>query len=188
MVDDAVFGDSREAVLELVLSSDEEFQGDGLSAEARSENRRAWWREMAARFLPGVEAGALFALGLALIGLTNSVLVELWATNEQVGATYRNTDNALSQRSADPLAPYRHVADLRTLGQAAFGVAAVLVAIVVLTRWQQSRHTRWSRPAAQAALGLGLLGLVFAALVYTGVVAGLPSKVEITSHLGGTDG
>jgi hypothetical protein len=187
MTDDEVFDEQRETVMELVLSSDEEFPGTapGFGADSRSEERRDWWRATAARFLPGVDAGAVFALGLALVSLTTSGLIDVLATRAQIVYTYslRSAANSASANN-DPLAGYRHLLNIRTLGQGAVAAAAVLLAVLVLARWQQERHTRWSRPVAQAALGLGLVAVVITVLLYTGAVAGLPSPAELRGNLG----
>jgi hypothetical protein len=185
MAEDVSFDEPREAVLELVLSSDEEFQGEELSAAARSENRRAWWRDATARFLPGVDGGAVFALAFALLALIPSALIDIWATNRSVAASWKAQSGALSSKGqADPFAELRNLTDLRALAQGTIAVAAVLVAVLVLSRWREDRHTRWSRPAAQAALGLGLIGVVIAVLIHTGTVGGLPTPTELKGSLG----
>lgn len=172
MVSDAGFDESHDVVMELVLASDDEFAGDEPgAADARREERRAWRLEMAARFLPGVDAGALFALASALVAWTSASVMEIVAQNREISAD-------LSRRlppDGDPLTPFRDMNHFRFLGQGLFAGVAVAVAFAVLTRWRVDRHARWSRPVGQAALLLGVAGVVIALLGYFDVIGALPS-------------
>ena len=171
---DAVFDESHDAVLELVLASDDEYAGpEPAEADARREERRERLLEIAARFLPGVDAGALFALAAALVGWASASVMEILAQNQEISATIAQRP----QTDSDPLKPFRDMSHFRFLGQGLFAAVAVVVALAVLTRWQADRHARWSRPAGQAALLLGAAGVVIALLGYFDVIGSLPTPI-----------
>src|SRR5437868_6714432 len=86
MTGSTVFGEPDDGVLEVVLSSEAEFSGGRFGGDA-DETRVNWalrLRALATRFLPGVEGGALFALGLAVVGMTTSSMIESYVTNRQL--------------------------------------------------------------------------------------------------------
>ncbi|WP_194917842.1 hypothetical protein [Catenulispora rubra] len=169
MPDETVFDHSDEPVMELVLSSDDEFTG----VDAHSpEERRLRRDELRERFLPGVDAGALFALAASTVSLVTSGLFEILAQNRELTFTARYVNGS---NPPDRYAPFRDMDHLRFLGQGLFAAVAVVVAALVATNWRAERHARWSRPAAQAALLLGLAGLAIAVLGYFDVIASLPS-------------
>lgn len=174
MVDEAVFGEPRDAVMELVLSSDDEFVGvePGERAVGRQE-RWLRWREVASRFLPGVDAGALFALGAALVSLTSASMIEILAQNREIADSYQHRSSVDSVY--DPLATLRELGHTRFLGQGLFAGAAIVIAVAVLARWRSDFHARWARPVGQAALLLGLVGVTIAVLGYFDVIGALPS-------------
>jgi hypothetical protein len=173
MANEALFDEPDDAVLEIVLSSDEEYQ-EGF-AKFDAEDRRVRRQGFITRFLPGVEAGAVFALGLAMIGLTISSAVDIYVSNR-----VETRDIAVESQSGgqnmllDELHFYSH---LRSAAMAAICLLAVVIAVLVLSRWREEKHTRWSRPVAQAALAFGLLGVAVAVLIYTGVLAGIPASI-----------
>jgi hypothetical protein len=173
--DDVFLDDSRDEVMELVLSSDEEFTGDEadeIDETERRESRRVWWRETANRFLPGVDAGAVIAAGAALVGLGGTLTVDQAATASEISVSY---NESVSRRvTGGPLDQYHEYLDVRWIGQISVAAVAVLLGVLVLARWKEGRHARWSRPVAQAALVLGLIGVVVAILGLTGVIASLP--------------
>ena len=167
MSDEAVFDGSVEPVMELVLSSDDEFTG----ADADSvEERRLQRDELRARFLPGVDAGALIALGVSLVSLVSTGLVEVLAQSREL--SYQ--PNLGGGHAVDPMAPLREANHLRFLAQGVVAAVAVVVAVLVANNWRAERHARWSRPAAHAALVIGLVGVVIAGLGYFDVIGGLP--------------
>jgi hypothetical protein len=174
----------NEEVLELVLTGDDEFPGGGLPPGDRGEDRRLKWRTAGARFLPGVDAGALYAAAFAFFAAGTSLVVDAWTQNRLIAQQIKSefaprTAAAGLGTPSDPLVGYRGTMEFRALVQGGVAVVAILVAIAVLLRWQEGRHTRWSRPVAQVALGLGVLTLVFAALVYWHVLGRLPSVHDI---------
>ena len=171
MSEPLVFDESDDGVLEVVLSSEAEFAGDGFIGEDDKAERVAQRRGIAARFLPGVDAGALFALAFALVALTSSSLIDIVATNHQVAMEF----SAGTSPANNPYALITDATHIRAFGGGSFASAACVIAVLVLSRWQEGKHARWSRPVGQAALGLGLIALVFAALLYTGAVAGTPA-------------
>lgn len=171
MSNDTDFGGLDEPVLELVLSSDDEF-ADADPHSLSVEDRRLQRHELRERFLPGVDAGALFALCVAMVSLTSSGLVEVLALNRELVPT---AYMAGSSRAPDPLAPFRDVDHLRFLGQGVFAAVAVVIAVLAASNWRAERHARWSRPAAQAALLIGLAGVVIALLGYFDVIGALPT-------------
>ena len=75
----------------------------------------------------------------------------------------------------DQLSPFRDMDHLKFLGQGVFAAVAVVVAVLVTAGWRAERHARWSRPVGQAALLLGLAGVVIALLGYFDVIASLPT-------------
>jgi len=170
MVDETVFDHSDEQVMELVLSSDDEFADvDPQSPEERRLRRD----ELRERFLPGVDAGALIALVVSMVSLMTSGLFEVLAQNRELTFT---THYVSGSNPPDRFEPFRDVDHLRFLGQGIFAAVAVVVAGLVVSNWRAERHARWSRPAAQAALLLGLVGLVIAVLGYFDVIASLPHQ------------
>lgn len=170
MSNETDFDGLDEPVMELVLSSEDEFTGH----DPRSvEDRRVQRHELRERFLPGVDAGALFALCVAMVSLTSSGLVEILALNREL--TFTASATGSSSRVSDPMAPFRDVDHLRFLGQGAFAAAAVVIALLAASNWRAERHARWSRPAAQAALLIGLAGVVIALLGYFDVIGALPT-------------
>lgn len=170
MSDETVFDHSDETVMELVLSSDDEFTGE---APRSPEERRLRRDELRERFLPGVDAGALFALAVSTVSLVTSGLFEILGQNRELTFTARHVSGS---NPPDRYAPFRDVDHLRFLGQGIFAAVAVVVAVLVVSNWRAERHARWSRPAAQAALLLGLAGLVIAVLGYFDVIASLPHQ------------
>jgi hypothetical protein len=172
MSGEALFDESDEAVMELVLSSDDEFTGVEERSAETVEDRRLRRHEIRERFLPGVDAGALFAFGAAMVSLTSSGLIEIMAQNRELTTTLFSRSGSAGE---DPWAPFRDVDHMRFLGQGVFAAAAVVIAAVALTNWRSERHARWSRPAAQAGLLLGLAGVVIALLGYFDVIASLPA-------------
>lgn len=186
MADQSAFDEPHEAVMELVLSSDDEFtDADVRSPRPSREDRRLRRHELAARFLPGVDAGALFALGVGLVSLTSASMIEILAQNSEISDSYTHPNADLND---DPLAGLRHLSHLRFLGQGGFAVASIVIAFAVLSRWRPDRHARWSRPIAQAALLLGLLGLTIAVLGYFDVIGGLPDPKYNPVHIGALQG
>jgi hypothetical protein len=174
MVDEAVFGEPRDAVMELVLSSDDEFVGAGPGeGEASREERWLRRREVVARFLPGIDAGALFALVTSLVSLTSASMIEIFAQNREIADSYRHRSSFDSVY--DPLATVRELGHTRFLGQGVFAGVAIVIAVAVLVRWRPDYHARWARPVAQAALLLGLVGVTIAVLGYFDVIGALPS-------------
>lgn len=176
MSDEVFVGESQDDVMELVLSSDEEFTG-GEFAEIdetqRREARRMWWRETARRFLPGVDAGAALAAAAAVLGLAGTFVSDQLATVSQINANYN--DSLKRGSSVDPLDSVRDYLDVRWIGQLSVAAVAVLIGVLVLARWKEGRHARWSRPVAQAALVVGLIGVTAAILGLTGVIGSLPT-------------
>jgi hypothetical protein len=170
MPDETVFDHPDEPVLELVLSSDDEFTGADPDSPEERRLRRDEFRE---RFLPGVDAGALFALVVSMVSLMSSGLFEILAQNREL--TF-SSSTASGSNPLDRFAPFRDVDHLRFLGQGVFAAVAVVVAGLVVNNWRAERHARWSRPAGQAALLLGLAGLVIAVLGYFDVIASLPTQ------------
>jgi hypothetical protein len=169
MSDDAVFDSPEEPVMELVLTSGDEFTD---VAPPTVEERRLRRHELRERFLPGVDAGAVFALGVSLVSLTSSGLIEMIAQNREL--TFTMTGQfGLTNR--DQLSPFRDMDHLKFLGQGIFAAVAVVVAVLVVGSWRAERHARWSRPVAQAALLIGLAGVVIALLGYFDVIATLPT-------------
>lgn len=169
MSDEVVFDSPDEPVMELVLSSDDEFTGPEPPTAEELRLRRTELRE---RFLPGVDGGAVFALAVSMVSLTSSGLIELLAQNRELTFTLVPR---FGTGFRDPLTPFRQVTHLRFLGQGAFALVAVVVAVLVAANWRAERHARWSRPVAQAALLLGLAGVVIALLGYFDVIGSLPT-------------
>jgi len=181
MMDEAVFDEPRDAVMELVLSSDVEYAGvEPAELQASREERWLRFRELAARFLPGVDAGALFALVSALVSLTSASLIEILAQNREIADSYRHRSSFDS--SYDPLATLRELGHTRFLGQGLFAVAAIAIAMAVLVRWRPDFHAGWARPVGQAALLLGLVGVGIALLGYFDVIGALPSPDSFASQ------
>lgn len=179
MSDETVFDHPDEPVMELVLSSDDEFTG----ADPRSpEERRLRRDELRERFLPGVDAGALIALVLSLVSLLSSGLFEIMVQNRELTYTTRYVGGS---NPPDRYAPFRDMDHLRFLGQGIFAAAAVVIAGLVVSSWRSERHARWSRPAAQAALLLGLAALAIAVLGYFDVIASLPRPQSPFQYGGG---
>lgn len=172
MSDNLGFDPGDEPVMELVLSSDDEFTG---TAPVTVEERRLRRREVLARFIPGVDAGAVFALGVALLGMTSLSLVETIVQNDEITGVTSSTGSSFGGSVRDQWAPFRDMDHARFLGQGAFALLAVVVAVLVTGGWRAERHARWSRPVAQAALLIGLAGVVIALLGYFNVIATLPS-------------
>ncbi|MFD0637066.1 hypothetical protein [Catenulispora yoronensis] len=179
MVDEAAFDDPQDAVMELVLSSDDEYADvhprDG---EELREERRVRRRELATRFLPGVDAGALFALVGSVVSLTSASVMEILAQNREVTDTFSQRSGNLGRN--DPFAVFRAMNHERFLGQGVFAAAAVLIGFVTLAGWRSDRHARWSRPVAQVGLLVGLVGVVIAVLGYFDVIGGLPTPSELS--------
>ncbi|MEZ0113139.1 hypothetical protein ABH920_007164 [Catenulispora sp. EB89] len=175
MSDETVFDHSDEPVMELVLDGDDEFSDDEFTdADLHSLEERLRRRdELRERFLPGVDGGALFALAVSTVGLVTSGLFEILGQNRELTFTAHHVSGS---SLPDQYAPFRDVNHLRFLGQGIFAGAAVVVAVLVVNSWRAERHARWSRPAAQAALLLGLVGLVLAVLGYFDVIASLPTQ------------
>lgn len=175
MSEDVFVDDSHDEVMELVLSSDEEFtdvEADGFSETLRREDRRVWWRDMAARFLPGVDAGAIIAAVASLIALAGALPVDQMSTASEISSQY---NSSLSRNAAaDPFATVHAFLRLRWIGLASGAGLAVVLGVLVLIRWKEGRHARWSRPVAQAALVIGLIGVVAAILGLTGTIGALP--------------
>lgn len=169
MSDNGVFEGSDEPVMELVLSSDDEFAGvDPPTVEERRMRRH----ELRERFLPGVDAWAVFALGVSLVSLTSAGLIEMMAQNREL--TYTLSGH-FTVAARDQFSPFRDMDHLKFLGQGIFAAVAVVVALLVTGSWRAERHARWSRPVAQAALLIGLAGVVIALLGYFDVIASLPT-------------
>ncbi|GAA1954794.1 hypothetical protein [Catenulispora subtropica] len=187
MVDEAAFDEPHDAVMELVLSSDDEYAGiEPGEVEAGREERRLRRRELAARFLPGVDAGALFALGSAVVSLTSASMIEILAQNREIADSYSHRSSFDS--AYDPLATLRELGHTRFLGQGAFAGVAIVVALAVLARWRSDRHARWARPAGQAALLLGVVGVTIALLGLFDVIGALPSPNDLPQQFGGSRG
>jgi hypothetical protein len=171
MAGEAVFDGSDEQVMELVLSSDDEFTG---AVPHSVEDGRLRRHELRERFLPGVDGGALLALGVSLVSLTSSGLIEILAQNREFSESF----NRSGQNTSDPWAPFRQMNQMRFLGQGAFALVAVIIAALAAANWRSERHARWSRPVAQAALLLGLAGLAIAVLGYFDVIGALPKAPD----------
>lgn len=176
MSDEVFLDDSRDEVMELVLSSDEEFtgvEGDEIDETERRENRRVWWRETATRFLPGVDAGACIAAAASVVAVAGTVAADQAVTASEIGSSYAG---GTSQPTLlEQVKQYQHYLDIRWIGQLSVAVLAVVLGVLVLARWKEGRHARWSRPVAQAALVIGLIGVTVAILGLTHVFASLPT-------------
>ena len=131
MADDAVFEGSEEPVMELVLSSDDEFAD---VAPPTAEERRLRRHELRERFLPGVDAGAVFALSVSLVSLTSSGLIEMIAQNREIASTLSG-----SLLVRDQMAPFRDMDHLKFLGQGIFAAVALVVALLAMVRWRAER-------------------------------------------------
>lgn len=186
-MDEAVFDEPRDTVMELVLSSDDEYVGVAPGeVEVIREERRLRRREFAARFLPGVDAGALFALASAVVSLTSASLIEILAENREIADSYNHRSSFDS--AYDPLATLREVGHTRFFGQGVFAGLAIVIALGVLSGWRSDHHARWSRAAGQAALLLGLVGATIALLGYFDVIGALPSPNALPGRSGDSGG
>src|SRR5258707_326113 len=92
MAEDLMFDDREDDVLEIVLASDEEYQGsvEGFGDEEFRVRRKG----IVSRFVPGVEAGAVLALGLSFVGLVSSALIDQYVQDRAIAGEF---NQALAQ-------------------------------------------------------------------------------------------
>jgi hypothetical protein len=128
-----------------------------------------------------VDGGAVFALAVSMVSLTSSGLIEMMVQNRE----FTFTTSGHGSSFQDPLAPFRQMDHIRFLGQGVFALVAVVIAGLAASNWHRDRHARWSRPVAQAALLLGLAGVVIALLGYFDVIASLPTLPDPLRKDGG---
>lgn len=139
---------------------------------------------VAATFLPGIDAGAVIAAVLAVLGAGVYLLVYPLVQAKSGAASWANYKNKVPQSKQDPFITERLWAQYQSWGHIILGVAAILIALLVLGLWTHEKNKLWSRSVAQAALVLGLAVVIYGILLKTGVIGGdLPSKKTIQDTL-----
>ena len=135
---------------------------------------------LAATFLPGIEATAVIALVLSVLGAGAYLLVYPLIQAKSGAESWANYKNKVPQTSQDPFITERLTSQYQSWGHIALGVVAILVALLVLGMWTAGKNKLWARSVAQAALVIGLAVAVYGILMRTGVIAGgLPSTKTI---------
>jgi hypothetical protein len=133
-----------------------------------------------ATFLPGVDAGAVIALFLSALAAGVYLLVSPLVQAKAGAASWANYKNKVPQAKQDPFATERFWAEYQSWGHIILGLAAILVALLVLGLWTYQKNKLWSRSVAQAALVIGLAVVIYGILMKTGAIGGnLPSTKTI---------
>lgn len=137
---------------------------------------------LVATFLPGIDAGAVIALVLSVLGALAYVFINplLHASADNKGFNDARKKVAASQ---DPFVADRLFTSYESWAHIALGLAALLIALLVLGSWTVGRNALWARSVAQAALVLGLMVLVYGILLKTGVVGGIPDHKTVQDFI-----
>jgi hypothetical protein len=135
---------------------------------------------VAATFLPGIDAGAVIAAILSVLGAGVYLLVYPLVQAKAGVASWNNFKNKVPQAQQDPFTTERTWAEYQSWGHIILGLAAILVALLVLGLWTAQKNKTWSRSVAQAALVVGLAVVIYGILMKTGAIGGgLPSTKTI---------
>ena len=139
---------------------------------------------LAATFLPGIDAAAVIAAVMAVLGAAVYLLVYPLVQVRSGAASWDNYKNNVPQAKQDPFASERFWLQYQSWGHIILGLVAILLALLVLGLWTHEKNKLWSRSVAQAELVLGIAVVIFGILLKTGVIGGdLPSKKSVEDKL-----
>lgn len=139
---------------------------------------------VAATFLPGVETGSVLALLLSLLAAGAYLLVHPLVQARDANRSWSDFKNNVPRARQDPFGVQRDWIQYQSWAHIALGLAAILLALLVLGLWTARRNKLYSRAFAQAALVLGLAVVLYGILLKTGAVgAQIPSLKEIGGAL-----
>jgi hypothetical protein len=135
---------------------------------------------LAATFLPGIEAISLIALFLGALSSAAYLLVYPLVQAKNGSQSWANYANKVPQQQQDPFQSERLYSQYQSWGHIILGLAAILVALLVLGLWTSEKNKLWARSVAQAALVIGVAVVIYGVLMRTGVIGGgLPSTKTI---------
>ncbi|MBW8803602.1 MAG: hypothetical protein JF587_07035 [Catenulisporales bacterium] len=140
--------------------------------------------DVAATFLPGIDAGSILALLLSLLAAGAYLLVYPLVQASDANRTWSDFKNNVPRARQDPFGVQRDWIQYQSWAHIILGLVAVLLALLVLGLWTAQRNRLHSRAFAQAALVLGLAVVLYGILLKTGAIGSqIPSMKEIGGAL-----
>jgi hypothetical protein len=140
--------------------------------------------DVAATFLPGVDAASVLALVTAALAAGAFLLVNPLVQAHDAARTWSDFKNNVPRTKQDPFGVQRDWVSYQSWAHIILGLVAVLLALAVLGLWTARRNKLRSRAFAQAALVLGLAVVLYGILLKTGAVGSeIPSVKDISTGL-----